>query len=510
MHFDGDAFISYAHLDNQELVEGRKGWVANLHRALEIRVGQLLGKSPHIWRDPKLQGNDFFADTLVDRLKKVALLVAVVSPRYIRSEWTQRELKEFWKAAEGQGGIRVSDKARIFKVLKTPVPLDQQQPELQALLGYEFFRVDPETGKARELDEVFGADAQREFWIKLDDLAHEVAALLEKLEREDLAAGAAPAPADDRGCVYLAQTTSDLREPRDMIRRDLEQQGYTVLPNEPLPHVAEDVTAAVRDQLNRCRMSIHLLGKNYSLVPEGGSASLVEVQNELAIERGAEGDFTRLLWIPAGLEVADARQLAVLDKLRNDSRLDERSDVLETYLEDFRTHLQARLDRMKAPTPEPLSSPAPGAATGATAAPAPGGVRSVYLMYDERDAGRVAAWSDALFEQHVEVLHPLFDGDETDIREYHEDTLRTCDGVMVFFGAANEAWLRRKMREIQKSAGYGRTLPPPALAVSILEPRTPEKDRFRSHEARVLRAPEGTPAAALAPFIAQLRERGTT
>jgi hypothetical protein len=104
MHFDGDAFISYAHLDNQELIEGRKGWVANLHRALEIRIGQLLGKPPHIWRDPKLQGNDFFADTLIERLRRVAVLVAVVSPRYIRSEWTRRELETFWKAAETQGG----------------------------------------------------------------------------------------------------------------------------------------------------------------------------------------------------------------------------------------------------------------------------------------------------------------------------------------------------------------------------------------------------------------------
>ena len=56
MDFEGDAFISYAHLDNLELVEGRKGWVANFHRALEVRVAQLLGKSPHIWRDPKLVG----------------------------------------------------------------------------------------------------------------------------------------------------------------------------------------------------------------------------------------------------------------------------------------------------------------------------------------------------------------------------------------------------------------------------------------------------------------------
>src|SRR6516165_3482338 len=124
MHFDGDAFISYAHLDNQELIEGRKGWVANLHRALEVRVGQLLGKEPQIWRDPKLQGNDFLAETLVEKLRRVASLVAVVSPRYVNSEWARRELSEFLKAAQEQGGIRLGEKGRIFKVLKTPVSRD--------------------------------------------------------------------------------------------------------------------------------------------------------------------------------------------------------------------------------------------------------------------------------------------------------------------------------------------------------------------------------------------------
>jgi len=78
MGFEADAFVSYAHLDNVELVEGRKGWVANLHRALEVRVGQLLGKPPRIWRDPKLSGNDFFADTLIDQLQRVAALISIV------------------------------------------------------------------------------------------------------------------------------------------------------------------------------------------------------------------------------------------------------------------------------------------------------------------------------------------------------------------------------------------------------------------------------------------------
>jgi hypothetical protein len=31
-----------------------------LHRALKIRLAQLLGEDPAIWRDPKLQGNDDF------------------------------------------------------------------------------------------------------------------------------------------------------------------------------------------------------------------------------------------------------------------------------------------------------------------------------------------------------------------------------------------------------------------------------------------------------------------
>src|SRR4051794_23889548 len=280
MDFEGDAFISYAHLDNLELVEGRKGWVANFHRALEVRVAQLLGKSPHIWRDPKLAGNDLFAETLVDRLRRVAVLVSVVTPRYLKSEWTLRELTEFFRAAEEQGGLKVRDKARVFKVLKQPVPLEKTPPELRAILGYEFFKTDPETGKVRELDEVFGPDAQRDFWIRLDDLAHDLCALLEALEenaqlapfvpdhpssgapqpaspgpavgsglgdaagttpisfalpgpadafRSPVAdhpspapqAGAAAQPVAVKATVYLAESTSDVREQREALRRDL-------------------------------------------------------------------------------------------------------------------------------------------------------------------------------------------------------------------------------------------------------------------------------------------------
>ena len=108
------------------MVEGQKGWISNFHRALEIRLAQLMGRPPSLWRDPKLSGNDVFSDRLVQRLPKVALLVCVLSPRYVRSDWCMRELSEFVKATAATGGLRIGDKARVFKVVKTPVPLGQQ------------------------------------------------------------------------------------------------------------------------------------------------------------------------------------------------------------------------------------------------------------------------------------------------------------------------------------------------------------------------------------------------
>jgi hypothetical protein len=491
--FDGDAFISYAHLDNVELIEGRKGWVANFHRALEVRVAQLLGKTPQIWRDPKLSGNDLFADALVDRLKHVAVLVSVVSPRYLKSEWTLRELDEFSRAAKDQGGVHVSNKARIFKVLKTPVPHERTPPELRALIGYEFFKIDPETGKVRELDDVFGPEAQRDFWLKLDDLAHDLVHLLEAMESPVAAEARTLAP--PRGAVYLALTTSDLREPREALKRDLQQQGYTVLPDRTTPDVADEARAAIRDDLERSGLSIHLIGRNYGVVPEGDKTSLVEIQHELAIARAAKGDFSRLIWVPAGQQVDDERQQRLIEQLKMDPRVSGRADLLETAFEDLRTMMQEWLTRR-----EPVPAAAPD--RGDAACP------RLYIVADPRDAAVLAPWADRLFEEQLEVIVPIFEGDEAEIREYHEENLAQCDGVLIFYGAGNELWLRRKLREIQKAAGYGRSKPQPAIGICLIGPRTPEKERLRTHEATVVPQWEGCAIEALRPFVGQIRAGG--
>ena len=77
---EADVYVCYSHLDNIELIEGRRGWVHNFTRALDIRLSQLLGRSAAVWMNPKLAGADSLTEKEFDVIRHAACLVAVVSP----------------------------------------------------------------------------------------------------------------------------------------------------------------------------------------------------------------------------------------------------------------------------------------------------------------------------------------------------------------------------------------------------------------------------------------------
>ena len=174
MAFDIDVYVSFAHLDNRSVVPDDQGWVAKFQRALELRLSQVLGRRAVVHWDPGLRGNDVSADELRPQLARTVAFVAIVSPRYVASRWAQHELATFAKIAAEHGVS--AGQGRLFKVLKDPVPIAQHPPELQNQLGYEFFSVDPDTGKMRE------GDVERDFWRRLDDLVHDIAGVLQPLQ----------------------------------------------------------------------------------------------------------------------------------------------------------------------------------------------------------------------------------------------------------------------------------------------------------------------------------------
>jgi hypothetical protein len=496
MKYEDEIFISYAHIDNEPLAEGQRGWVQLLDERLRKRLAQLLGEPAKIWRDPKLQGNDEFSEILVQKVAKVALLVSILSPRYLKSDWCLRELDEFCRNAASQGGLTVSGKSRVFKVLKTFTPRQGHPPQLHGLLGYEFYEYDDISGRAREFSPEIDPNRDPRYWEKLEDLAWDIKQQIERLrssEDEPSASsdsGEAQAVDSSAAAIYLAETTYDLTEQRDRIKRELLQRGHQVLPNKELPLRAPAIQEAIREYLKRSRLSVHLVGENYGIIPEmEAERSIVRLQQELAIERGDDTEFSRLIWMPPGLQPKDERQQKFVADLQNSFTSHNGSELLQVKLEDLKTIIQTKLTQK--PKPARVVSEEAGAVC-------------IYLICDQQDVDAVEPLKGYLFDRGYEVTLPLLEGSETEVLQDHKENLLICDALLIYQGRASEGWLRMKLRELLKLPGYGRTTPLLSKAVYVGAPEAPAKDRFKTLEAAVIKNYGEFNPAALEPFLAQI------
>ena len=107
--FEKDIYISYSHLDDLPLVTGEQGWVTKFHKALSNLLSVRLGRRASIWRDEKLLGNDSFATEMVAQFPKTAILISVLSPCYVESEWCRKEVATFCEAVSKVESLKLEN-----------------------------------------------------------------------------------------------------------------------------------------------------------------------------------------------------------------------------------------------------------------------------------------------------------------------------------------------------------------------------------------------------------------
>lgn len=486
--FANDLFISYAHIDNRTFPGGTRGWIDLLHERLEVRLAQLLGKPPRIWRDRRLRGFEVFDETLVIELDRSAILLAVISPRYVESTSCADEIHNFFRVLNQQGADHLGDKTRVFRVVKTYVPFDQHPVELRDLLPYEFYERNEASGRVYEFDHEISAqgDKDKRYWNKFEDLAWDLHELIKLLD--------SPTPVTQTSSgatIYLAETTSDLAEERDKVRRELAQFGHIVLPDKALPLEVSAFNETVSNYLKNCQLSIHLIGEHYGIIPEmEPERSIVRLQEELAVQRGDDAHFSRLIWMPPGLQPKDERQKKFVLDLQNSFSSHNGSELLQVKLEDLKTIIQSKLERKAKP---------------AAVESGQGSAVRIYVICEKQDADAVEPIQSYLLDSGYEAILPLMEGTDAEIFEDHKDNLLLCDAVLIYYGRSSEGWLRMKVRELLKLPGYGRTTPLLEKAIYVGAPQTPLKEKFKSLEVRVMRNYDQFDPATLQPFIAHIR-----
>ena len=497
-----DIFISFSHLDDLPIHHDEPGWITRLHRTLEIRLGQLTGKPVKVWRDPKNDHIDDFDPDVGSRLQRAKAFVPVLSPPFARAEGCHEEVRSFCEAARAAGDFEVNGRPRVFKVVKTPVDKNQFGPELRGvfddLMGFDFFEHDGR-GHLVEFDESFGEESRRRFLHRVYDLAHEISTTFEP-STDGGSSGAGVIEPERKPTVYLAETTAELQDKRDQVRREFLERGYRVLPEHPLPAVAEDFRRQVQDAMTESDLVVHLLGTRYGRLVDGGDQSAAEIQ--CRTEPASGRAIPRIIWAPSVHEFDDERQTGFVRKVEQGEMGYRNVEFLRGSIEQLKRLAIKALDKNKVAA---VMAVEPDETTESF-----GGEQVVYVVCEAADEEAVEPIEDYLFEQGFEVKIPAFDGDPSAFATVHQQQLILCDAVLVYYGSASAQWAEMKLMDVRKAPGLGRRQPFAAQGVYIAPPKTRRKERFRSRSAIVMQAAADVfESAVLDPFVRKLRENST-
>jgi TIR domain len=415
--FAHDVFVSYAHRDNRTF--GRaEGWVVtfdtNLREALshKLKRGQ-----PDIWRDQRLSSSDPFSATIREAVTKAATLLVILSENYLESEWCQQELALFLDAAQHTGGAT----GRLFLVCLDAVEYTRWPAAFHQLLGVQFYEQANVDAPANTLGTPLAHDpGERLYWQRLDDLSRELANKLLQMKQAIESVAAAPDPQDmptpphpaGTPAVFLAETTPDLDEVRDSIRRYLEQANIRVLPESYYDRTPTAFRSAMEADLAQGLLFVQLLGpyagRKTADLPKGYEG----LQLDVAEARGVP----ILRWHAPELEVVAVR----------DPELLARAAVMVMPLEELKREIVKTVHKQQA-------------------------AHKVSAI--EGDGALVLVNAKSCDEQAVQTLLQVFDrqgiGYDTADESDNIETLVEQDvfhGLMVVYGRCEHQWAKEQVR----------------------------------------------------------------
>jgi hypothetical protein len=337
--YDHDIFVSYAHVDDEPLPGGDQGWVTTLTTCVKTKLAQKLGRNDaySLWMDYELRGGQPITPHILGRVQRSAMLLVVLSPGYIASDWCRRELETF------AGLISEDQRRRMFVVELDRLDEAERPHHLADLKRSRFWAANQISGTPRPLGHPL-LDA--EYYSAVDDLIREIVTELKGLKSAEPRSAAAT-PLASNGAVFLAEVTDDLEEQRNNVKRYLDQAGIAVLPKNACSLHPDAFRQAVTDGLAEADLFVQLLsalpGKRPPDLPEG----YAKCQMQLALSLGKPV----LQWRSPALDVAavqDAAQRMLLDA----------ATVRAEGIEDFKREIRRRLDepQKKPPGPEPTGA----------------------------------------------------------------------------------------------------------------------------------------------------------
>lgn len=503
MNLDQEIILLYAEEDDQPIEGGLKGWVSNFHKFLDTLLSQIIKGEPQI----KLVTEKEFDDS---KMTKAAVVIAVMTSNLAKASSAMVSLNSFADRNKKEDTLVLDGICRVFKVHKLPFEDDSYLPSLQEFIAFDFYMVDPMSGEALEFKRFFGSDAERSYWMKLVDMAYDINQVLNAIKKPETITESKTLESFPRDkTVYLASTGVDMVIQRDVIKRELIRHGYRVLPNHTLPKEAKVLEHRVKEDLAKCRLSIHLVGEDYGYRPKGSELSVVDIQNRVASKHTYEmvewnesqtekEPFSRLIWVSPDLNNVSERQKIFIEDLKSDAAALEEAEVLQITLQELKSIVREELvTGGRFNTRRSVSGYQPAAEDDPS--------QIIYLISDKRDMKESQQLQEYLKQEGFRVLNPSYEGDLIDIRYIHQENLRRCDASIIYFGDATEEWIKTKLKDLLKAPGFGRNKPLKAKAVYFGGSKDVDLGIYKKNNAMILGNNGGFEPDDLSPFLDRMK-----
>jgi hypothetical protein len=255
MQFKHQVFISYARVN-----DALGGWISSFKQKLEGKLREKLpGETAEVFLDLGDIGIGSLKSELHEAVSASAILLIVLSNRWLERPWCQQELASFVEAAGG----RAKAQERIVLVRIEDVKQSRLPEVLQNCRAYDFFKVHP----TRKVTLTYGLpefpELESDYLISLLELVGDedrpglVTRLVELIEPRKTGV---IEQEGERRVICLANCTPDLNRDRSTLRRYLEDKGFQVVPAGTFYHAPPRYEEEYRQLLAKSTLFIQIVG----------------------------------------------------------------------------------------------------------------------------------------------------------------------------------------------------------------------------------------------------------
>ena len=448
MQFEHEIALVYNHGEDVNI--GNNGiWRENFVQCLSFTLEKITNVQATI------PGIDLSAKNVQQQLNKAKLVILLIDDPFLESNISDQILQVYAENQEdGQNVLPFTE--RLLPIIASNLPRELFPDLIKGHQGYDFSSVRLREKMIQEKQGSYGhSKSVRTLWLKILDLANDIRHKLAQLEKYSQ-------PNFEKSkIIYLAQTTPDLVDIRDEIKRDLKRHGYKIVPNQLIPRDPAQAQKVISQYLAKSITSIHLIGEDYGEV-FADSKSVIDLQNKLAEEQSAKVNsakvkdkFYRIIWInPEATELGE-RQKRFTDNIKRDIESKQESELLQSPVEELKAFIRSSVGKRSEDKVAPVKQ------NHFTSDKK----KSVYLIFDRKDYDTSETVKKFLVGHGFDVLVPVFDGDFFELEDLHKNKLIFCDACMVIANNANKNWLTTKLKDIDKIHGFGRIRPIRAKAV---------------------------------------------